>query len=248
VLGGSSGRVEVGRCRLLAARDVAAASVRWFGGPGQPPGICEVPLEQFAPVLDRVADLAPRLALVGTSKGAEAVLLLAADDERVAVTCALAPTSVVWANVGPGPDGAEHPPRSSWTREGRPLPFVAYDDSWATSSEPPAYVGLYESSLARFADRAVGAAIPVERIPGTVLVSSGGDDQVWPSATFAQQIAERRHGLPTISLHEPLAGHRAPWPGEEPPPAGGMARGGGPEADAALGRRAWDGLLAVLLP
>ena len=162
---GSSGRVEVGRCRLLAARGVTAASVRWFGGPGQPPGICEVSLEQFAPVLDRVADLAPRLALVGTSKGAEAVLLLAADDERVAVTCALAPTSVVWANLGPGLDGAEHPYRSSWTREGRPLPFVPYDDSWATSSEPPAYVGLYESSLARFADRAVGAAIPVERSP-----------------------------------------------------------------------------------
>jgi hypothetical protein len=45
VLAGSSGRVETGRVRLLAGSGEAAMSIRWFGGPGQPRGICEVPLE-----------------------------------------------------------------------------------------------------------------------------------------------------------------------------------------------------------
>lgn len=47
VLGGSGGRVERERARLLAAHGVAALAIRWFGGPGQSPGICEIPLETF---------------------------------------------------------------------------------------------------------------------------------------------------------------------------------------------------------
>jgi hypothetical protein len=55
VLGGSSGRVEAGRCALLSAHGMTAMSIRWFGGPGQPPGICEVPLETFVSALDQLA-------------------------------------------------------------------------------------------------------------------------------------------------------------------------------------------------
>ena len=47
VLAGSSGRIDERRARLLAGRGALAVSIRWFGGPGQPPGICEVPLETF---------------------------------------------------------------------------------------------------------------------------------------------------------------------------------------------------------
>ncbi|WP_327173774.1 hypothetical protein OG471_32310 [Streptomyces sp. NBC_01336] len=54
VLAGSSGRVEEARCRLLAREGLTALSVRWFGGPGQPPGICEVPLETFVSAVARL--------------------------------------------------------------------------------------------------------------------------------------------------------------------------------------------------
>jgi dienelactone hydrolase len=130
VLSGSSGRVEVDRVRLLAARGAAALSMRWFGDVHQPPGICEVPLETFSPALDRLSSLSEHLAVMGVSKGAEAALLLARRDARIRAVAALSPSSVVWANVGPGIDDAQRPLRSSWTEGGEPLPFVPYDDTW----------------------------------------------------------------------------------------------------------------------
>src|SRR5919205_728721 len=77
VLTGSSGRIATDRTRLLARHGAAAMSLRWFGGAGQPSGICEVPLETFAPAMDRLASLSDHLCVMGTSKGAEAALLLA---------------------------------------------------------------------------------------------------------------------------------------------------------------------------
>ena len=140
VLSGSSGRVEHERCRVLEAHGAVARSIRWFGGPGQPPGICEVPLETFTDALDELAGQADRLAVLGVSKGAEAALLVALRDARVRHVVALAPTPVVWANVGPGHDGAVRPQRSSWTWRGEPLPFVRYDDAAQPVGEPPSFL------------------------------------------------------------------------------------------------------------
>jgi len=250
VLSGSSGRIEVDRARLLAAHGAAAIGLRWFGGAGQPPGICEVALETFRPALDQLAGLSGRLALLGSSKGAEAALLLAVRDPRIAAIGAFSPTSVVWANVGSGMDGSAFPYRSSWTDAGVPVPFVPYDEAWQPSPGLPAYPGLYEQSLRTFADRAEEARIPVERIAGRVLLTAGGDDQVWPSDWFAEQIVARRsvHGLTTDLVHSVQAGHGVRLPGEPARPSDGipMARGGTAGADAALGHRVWPVLLNLL--
>jgi dienelactone hydrolase len=252
VLSGSSGRVETGRVRLLASRGAAALSIRWFGDLGQPPGICEVPLETFTPALDLLADLADHLAVVGISKGAEAALLLASRDSRIRAVAAFSPSSVVWANVGPGRDGAVRPCRSSWTVNGQPVPFVPYDDTWQapTGDAPPSYRGLYEKSLLTYADHLEAAAIPVESIEARLLVTGGGDDQVWPSDTFANQIAARRaaHGRDTTLLIDPNAGHRVTLPGEPAPGRTGMTmtRGGDHNTDSAAGRRIWPILLDLL--
>jgi dienelactone hydrolase len=110
VLGGSSGRVETDRCRVLAEAGMAALAMRWFGGTGQPAGICEVPLETFTAAIDALqAQGADRIGVLGLSKGAEAALLLAVRDPRVATVVALSPTSQVWGNVGPGKDGKSYP-------------------------------------------------------------------------------------------------------------------------------------------
>ena len=251
VLAGSSGRVETRRVRLLARHGAAAASIRWFGGHAQSPGICEVPLETFGPILDRLADQHERLAVIGTSKGAEAALLIAARDQRVRVVAALSPSSVVWANVGPGRDGAATPPRSSWTDGGTALPFVPYDPEWTPDDGAlPAYRGLYERSLITFADRVEAATIPVERISGDVLLAAGGDDQVWPAVDFAQRIVDRRAARqrPTTLLTDARAGHRVRLPGEPDEVGGGqrMARGGTDAADRALGRLVWRELVSLL--
>jgi uncharacterized protein len=242
VLSGVNGGVEEERCRVLASYGVAALSLQWFGGVGQPPGICEVPLETFCPALDRLAALSPRLAVFGVSKGAEAALLLAVRDPRITLSVAMSPSSVVWANVGAGRDGKTSPHRSSWTWHGEPLPFIRYDDSWSVpTGDWPSYLGLYEQSLATFADDIDAAEIPVERIGGEVIVTSGGDDQVWPAAAFAGAIVQRRRqaGLETVAVGHPQAGHRPVLPGEPASHGSVLARGGSPEADAGHGIDIW---------
>jgi uncharacterized protein len=242
VLSGISGGVEEERCRLLASYGVAALSLRWFGDVGQSPGICEVPLETFGPALDRLATLSPRLSVVGVSKGAEAALLLAAHDPRITLTVAMSPSSVVWANAGAGRDGLTKPYRSSWTWHGDPLPFVPFDDSWEVPrGDWPSYLSLYKLSLHTFADHAATSRIPVERISGDVVVTAGGDDQVWPSDAFAAAIVQRRRqaGLDTVLVEHPDAGHRPSLPGEPPSVSMTLARGGSPVADAAHGAAIW---------
>ncbi|MDN5725864.1 MAG: hypothetical protein L0G99_08040 [Propionibacteriales bacterium] len=72
VLAGSSGRVDVSRAELFARHGAVATVMRWFGGAGQQPRPYEVPLELFFTALDQLAARADRLAIVGTSFGAEA--------------------------------------------------------------------------------------------------------------------------------------------------------------------------------
>ncbi|MFI1383602.1 acyl-CoA thioester hydrolase/BAAT C-terminal domain-containing protein [Embleya sp. NPDC020886] len=254
VLSGSSGRVERERCRLFARAGVSAMSVRWFGGPGQPPGICEVPLETFVAATWLLRERgAERVGILGVSKGAEAALSVSCLADCTDAVIALAPTSVVWANVGPGRDGREHPYRSCWTWQGQPLPFVPYDRSWAPTQPegaPVAVLGWYESSLAAYADRLPAAAIPVEHTDADLVLVAGGADRMWPSLRFAHELADRRTtaGRKTTLITRPDAGHRTVFPGESaPPPSPRFDHGGTPEADATLGTAAWPHILAAVL-
>ncbi len=251
VLSGSSGRIERERARLLARTGCAALTFRWFGGVGQPPGICEVPLETFLPALDQLADLSDRVIVLGVSKSAEAALLLAVRDPRISSVIALSPTSVVWANVGAGPDGLDRPQRSSWTWAGVPLAFVPYDDSGEPDDDPPQFRASYEQSLRAAGSIADAARIPVETITADVLLAAGGDDRVWPSLEHARAIAARRSavGLVTRIVTHPDAGHRVVLPGELVATGGQlMARGGSEAADRALGAELWPHLRALLDP
>ncbi len=215
VLAGSSGRVERERVRILARQGMTAVSVRWFGGPGQSPGICEIPLETFTTAIDVLrGNGAHRIGILGTSKGAEAALLTAVHDPRVDAVVALSPTSRVWCNVGPGHDGAHHPYRSSWTWQGQPLPFVPMDDSWSPaepgSGRPVAIRGWYERSERTFAHLLPAAEIPVHKARADLLLIAGGEDAMWPSLPSAEQLTERRRssGSPARLIARPDAGHR----------------------------------------
>ena len=247
VLGGSSGRVDVARARSFAALGAVCIALRYFGGENQPPGICEVPLEVFTPATNRlVEEGCERVAYVGTSKGAEAALLVAADDPRVRLVAAISPSSVVWANSGPGIDGVEWPQRSSWMRDGAPLRFVRYDETWRPSEKREGlvtYRSLYQRSL-QAADDLSAAAIPVEQARAAIILVAGGDDALWPSDLFAGSIAERlaSAGKRATLIQHPQAGHRVLFPGETTARSTQHAHGGTDEADAELGRAAWDAI------
>lgn len=252
VLAGSSGRIEEERCRLLAGQGLSALSVQWFGGPGQPPGICEVPLETFVSALGWLrAQGARRLGVLGVSKGAEAALHLSVLRPGIDAVVALSPTSMTWANVGPGRDGSELPHRSSWTWRGEPLPFVPHDRAWAPAeaAHPVSVLGWYEQSLRTYADRVPAATIAVEHSAAELVLVAGGDDLMWPSLPFAEELAARRRAArrPVRLIARADAGHRPRLPGEGPAAASDRFRyGGSPAADAALGASAWPHVLEAL--
>lgn len=242
LLAGSSGRVEHERADLLASTGARVRAMRWFGGAGQRPAPHEVPLELFAEQIEILRRDADRVVLFGTSFGAEAALV-AASAYAVDAVIAVAPSSVVWA----GSDGSGW--SSHWTLHGAALPYVQFDGGWTADADPPAFRTLYAASADLDSTVTAAARIPVERIAGEVLLIVGGDDQAWPSDTFAAEIARTRtvHGLTTTVISEQDAGHRLLLPGETPAVGGmSMRRGGSAEADAALGARAWPEIVRIV--
>lgn len=243
VLAGSSGRVDSARAELLARNGVVAESIRWFGGTGQRDGPWEIPLELFLGRVETLARDCDRVLVFGTSFGAEAALLTGAHSCHVSAVIAFAPTDVVWAGVRPDGEMTSH-----WTHGGVPLPYVPFDDSWEQESGLPAFVGLYEASRRRSPQRLEAASIPVERIDQVLLVA-GGHDQVWPALSMSESIKTRRaeHGLDTVLVSEPEAGHRTVLPGE-PIVTGGkrMRRGSTDASDRRLGAIAWDHITPLL--
>jgi hypothetical protein len=114
----------------------------------------------------------------------------------------------------------------------------------------PAFAPHYARSREKAGTAAVEAArIPVERFLGDLVLAAGGDDQVWPSVSHARAIAARRtaHGLDTVIVEDPAAGHPIVLPGEIP---ANSARpylvGGDPAAPKRLGALAWPAIRAAL--
>jgi uncharacterized protein len=252
ILGGSSGGTNIPRARLFAEAGFVALAMRWFGGEGQVPGICEIPLETFTLATDRLLTEGVRhVAYVGTSKGAEAALLVAIRDPRIDLVTALSPTSMVWANSGVGRDGLGLPLRSSWTSQGQPLPFVGYDPAWVPVIVDGllAYRSLFDLSLKTNRDQINAATIRIEEAAAEIILVAGEDDALWPSAYFARALAKRRidAGRSAHLLIHPNAGHRIVFPGEQLIRSTQNVLGGTDLADTELGRHAWDKMLEVCL-
>lgn len=234
LLHGSSGKPDLDRARILEAEGYDVLAPQWFDQ-----RISGIPLESFP--LDELAARNDRLVVMGMSRGAEAALLLGTVDDRIDAVVALSPAAHVWGWIE---DGVQTSP---WTWQGEPLPFVPLDLDWRPTDDPPSYVDGYRQRMKRFPAETEAAQIPAERFEGDLLLMAGGDDKVWPSVEFAEQIASRRGSLETRAMIGAQAGHRFIFPAEEPKVGGqAMARGGSDQADRAFGAEAWPELLKVL--
>ncbi|GAA1552371.1 acyl-CoA thioester hydrolase/BAAT C-terminal domain-containing protein [Kribbella lupini] len=234
LLHGSSGTPDVGRAHILQAAGCEVLAPRWFDE-----RISEIPLESFP--VDELASRHDRIVVMGSSRGAEAALLLGTLDLRIDAVIGQAPATHVWPWI------EDDVQTSAWTWRGQPLPFVPFDLGWEPDDDPPSYVDGYRQRLRLFPAEAEAAQIPAERFRGELLLLAGGDDKVWPSTEFAEQLAARRGSLVTEVLVSEEAGHRLILPGEQPKNAGQrMARGGSDDADRAFGVRVWPRILRVL--
>jgi len=255
VLGGSEGgnsAEDVGA--LLASHGYVCLALAYFDLDSLPKTLEEIPLEYFQKALEwltsQVFAQADRVGILGTSKGAEAALLIASRDRRIHAVVAYAPSSVVWSCLCPAAG------KSSWSSNGTPVPFVPFEED-PTNSPPagfPLRIGLnYQHSLKN--EPAIQrATIPVELINGPVLLVSGMDDQLWPSfglgKLIMRRLTTRRHRFQDRQLAYQNAGHligKAYLPVGSTLIAGGQIESGGtPLGDAKAQEDSWPSVLSFL--
>jgi dienelactone hydrolase len=258
-LGGSDGGTPRYFPDLLVPEGFACFALAYWGTPETQAWFTGIPLERIEQglrwLIDRSETKTPdgRVALVGASRGAELALLVAATfPELVGPVVAYTPSSVVWQGINltllPGET------RSSWTIEGKPQAFVSFPPGIepAQSKAGVSWLPVMEAGL-NDTEAAAAATIAVEQCTGPVLLVSGGDDHVWPTARMCAILADRMaaHGRSdTIEhLHYPNAGHMLfPYsrPADTKVPAMPMDYGGSPEYDAAAHADAWPIVLARL--
>ena len=253
VTGSGGGRLE-GACEMLAAHGYFAACVPYFGVPGTPAALSEIPLEHFRDAIDAVLAhphaVGSEVVFSGVSRGGEAALLVGATyPERVKAVLGFTPSSYVW--------DAETAGASSWTLGGVPLPYlsVSYEHLFKFNPGFP-WIATptfrYSVATATQAEREA-ARIPVERIDGPVFLSSGLSDQLWPGDEYSNSVAATLraagHPHPVVNVKGAQAGHLAFNVAYTPVPqtvALIYECGGTPEGNATAAAAQWRELLRFL--
>ncbi|HEX8697073.1 MAG TPA: acyl-CoA thioester hydrolase/BAAT C-terminal domain-containing protein [Longimicrobium sp.] len=252
----------------LASRGYVVLALGYFAAEGLPERLAEIPLEYFGTALRWLAgqpSVDPeRIGVLGASRGGELALLLGATYPEVRAVVAYAPSHVVWP--GTITDAWTSP---AWTLGGRALPGMHRRASPAAvarhagcrDARDCAPLAVHQFlALLDDADAAARAEIPVERIDGPVLLVSGRDDLLWPSALMAERVVARlrRRGFrhPVEHLSYPGAGHSIGRPylatsevgRSRPHPITGrmITPGGTPEGTALASEDSWRRVLEFL--
>jgi len=210
ICGGSSGGIasQEAAAALLASHGYVTLALAYFNYEHLPKTLYEIPLETFQRGIKWLKSRSyvdeNRIVMMGTSKGAEAVLAATSHlPMKINGVIAAVPSNVVWQGVGHGKPES----RSSWTLKGKPLPFVklhtvkvlpqlalsklvklfhlerVFRQLTRTRFRP-----LYDN----FTTAKASEIIPVENIQAPLLLLSCADDQVWPSTDMSQEILIRR--------------------------------------------------------
>jgi uncharacterized protein len=188
VLGGSEGGIPGRRAKLIAENGFPALALGYFKTDRTPAYLDMIPLEYVDQPIEYLMGnkqvMSGGIVVVGESKGGELALLLASRKLEITGVVAFVPSSVVFQGV----PKVYWPPRSSWSFDGKPVPFVPYAGD--KGFDPSDLLGLYQRSLQQ-KEPVQNAVIPVERINGPLLLFSGADDRMWPSVGMCEMICQR---------------------------------------------------------
>lgn len=193
VVPGSNGGIPEHLAALYASHGHVALALGYFRAGDLPAHLMRIPLEYFETALAWLAarpEVAGRLVMDGTSRGGELALLLGSMFPQIGAVIAWVPASHVHRAFGPPPAGRTV---SAWTWAGHDLPFVppilrprgSRDADLEHGVPVPHIEDIHHiASHPEF----TAARIPVERIAGPILLLSGRDDVMWPSATYCDWI------------------------------------------------------------
>ena len=222
---GSNGGIGVGKSQLLASHGFAVFALGYFGLEGLPSILKNIPLEYFETAFSSIKsqpDLdGSHIGIYGGSRGGELALILGSRfPESVQAIVAAVPSSVIYGG-GEFSLIQHNSPVAAWIYRGKPIapfaPEVLPDFSEIKNDadhpffETPCFLEGMKNKEAFNA-----AFIPVEKIKADLLFISGGDDQMWPSGVYANQIEERLSNQQSTihweHLHYPEAGHGITMP------------------------------------
>lgn len=219
LLGGSEGGDEMRYAAPeFAARGYVAASVAYFGLPGLPQTLENVPVETVGNALAAISkrsDVDPdRIGIMGLSKGGEFALLSASTYPQIHAVVADVPSPFAWQGIGQGPG----PARSSWTVNGKPVPYVAYAPEMGQAfgaafmdRKPLDLRPGYEASMKANAAQLPAAMFRLENIHGPVMMIAAGQDQIWNSPAQSKigmdYLSAHHHPYADKYLEYPDAGH-----------------------------------------
>lgn len=204
LLGGSEGGLARGVQKMaqsLQAEGFSVLHLGYFGVPGTPDSLERIPLEVFdrgiAWLVAQPGVDGDRVALVGGSKGAEAVLLAATRNDRLRAVVAGMPTSVVWKGINWSRGGQS--PYSSWTSGGVELPTMPYAGWNMSDGIISVYRSVENPALRADAER---AAIPIERARAALLLVCGEAETMWPACPMSRLIEARaaKRGGPRVQV------------------------------------------------
>lgn len=184
-LGGSGSNLAINAliAAPLASREFNVLAVPFFGEKGLPAQLSRIPLEYFERVFEWLRT-DPRTAgqpvqVVGMSKGAEAALLLASRYSFIRRV-------VLWAPHAFCFQGIAFKNESSWTYQGKDLPYIRLKNRWVAAdmlrcmihNEPFGYTHTFIKGLAEARNKAE-ARIPVENAQADLLIFTGKQCNMW---------------------------------------------------------------------
>ena len=231
VIGGSSGGLRsVDQAEYYRDQGYPAAVIPYFGMEGLPAELKLIPLEHFR---DCVAHIAAHPALrgrqvylQGTSKGAEACLLLCSKElVDVDGVILMSPSRYVWGASADIEDltAGRVTEQSCWSWENEPVDFVRFDPA---NPLPPVINNIEGTDCFVFKEtwypRIKGGVglIDLSNWTTPLLIFSGQDDDLWPSDRAAREIQETisHQGQADLVRHVsfPDVGHQIPFPGKTP--------------------------------
>lgn len=200
VLGGGEGVYPLTKfvAERFCLKGMTSLALAYWAEPGLPSCVTSVPIECVRKAAEALRGAgAERVGIWGISKGAELALVAGSMfPELIGCVVAASPIDVVCQGLGPGSKGLSD--GSSWSYEGRDLPFFSTRFSTARIladcirarglSLRSCYVDLEGPNPEAAEPSFAASRIKVEKIAGPVLLLSSAQDGMWPAAQASERM------------------------------------------------------------